>query len=346
MSGAAEERGPFAASPRGRALILLVVGVVVILALLYIVLPAIAGLDETWTRLSRGDPAWLVAGLVLELFSFASYMILFRTVFGPASPRVDWAASYRITMAGVVATRLLAIAGAGGIALTAWALRRLGVAAREATARMATFFVVLYGVYMAALLLGGLGLRTGLLPGRAPEGLTVIPAAFAAVVIAVALASAWLFDDIEGVFGKRPTRTRGTVRRFLAAVPATLSSGVKGGIELLRRRELGLLGAIGWWAFDIAVLWACLEAFGAGPSAAVVVTAYFVGTMANVLPVPGGIGAVDGGLIGALIGFGVDGGAAIVGVLSYRAFSFWLPIVPGTIAYVQLLRTESSAATT
>lgn len=64
---------------------------------------------------------------------------------------------------------------------------------------------------------------------------------------------------------------------------------------------------------------------------------------ANTLPIPGGIGAVDGGMIGALIGFGVDGGLALVAVLSYRAFSFWLPTVPGVIAYVQLLREPSHA---
>ena len=91
------------------------------------------------------------------------------------------------------------------------------------------------------------------------------------------------------------------------------------------------------------MLWASLHAFGEAPSAAVVVMAYFVGMLANALPIPGGIGAVDGGMIAALIGFGVAGGLAIVGVLAYRAFAFWLPIIPGTIAYVQLLRTRSAA---
>ena len=74
---------------------------------------------------------------------------------------------------------------------------------------------------------------------------------------------------------------------------------------------------------------------------------YFVGMAANVLPVPGGIGAVDGGMIAALVGFGVPAGPALVGVLSYRALAFWLPIVPGAVAYVQLLRDRpGSAATT
>lgn len=53
--------------------------------------------------------------------------------------------SYWITMAGVVASRLLALAGAGGIAVTAWALRRIGMRGRDITARMAAFFTLLYG---------------------------------------------------------------------------------------------------------------------------------------------------------------------------------------------------------
>ena len=102
-----------------------------------------------------------------------------------------------------------------------------------------------------------------------------------------------------------------------------------------------LLGAVAWWTFDIAVLWACLKAFGGAPPVAVVVTAYFVGMLGNLLPLPGGVGGVDGGMIAALIGFGVDEGLAIVGVLVYRGFAFWLPIVPGAVAYVQLVRTVS-----
>ena len=67
--------------------------------------------------------------------------------------------------------------------------------------------------------------------------------------------------------------------------------------------------------------------------------AYFVGFLGNLLPLPGGIGGVDGGMIGALVGFGVDGGLAVVAVLVYRAFTFWLPLVPGVIAFLRLRAT-------
>jgi uncharacterized protein (TIRG00374 family) len=61
--------------------------------------------------------------------------------------------------------------------------------------------------------------------------------------------------------------------------------------------------------------------------------------LGNLLPLPGGVGGVEGGMIGALIAFGVPGGLAVVSVLTYRAIAFWLPTVPGVIAYLQLRHT-------
>jgi uncharacterized protein (TIRG00374 family) len=108
---------------------------------------------------------------------------------------------------------------------------------------------------------------------------------------------------------------------------------------MLRTRDPALLGALAWWGFDIAVLWACMRAFGDPPPVAVLVMAYFTGMLGNLLPLPGGLGGVEGGMIGALIAFGVPGGLAVVSVLTYRAFAFWLPTVPGVLAYLQLRRT-------
>jgi len=88
------------------------------------------------------------------------------------------------------------------------------------------------------------------------------------------------------------------------------------------------------------VLWACFHAFGdETPPIAVIVMSYYVGQIANVLPLPGGIGGVEGGMIGAFIAFDVSTGLAVVAVLAYRAFAFWLPTIPGAIAYLQLRRT-------
>ena len=131
----------------------------------------------------------------------------------------------------------------------------------------------------------------------------------------------------------RPGESR--LRRWLSPV----GDGVRDARRLIRRGNPGLLGAIMWWAFDIAALWASFEAFGDSPAVGILVVGYFVGMLANTLPLPGGVGSVDGGMIGAFVAFGVDPAAAIVAVLAYRFFAFWLPIVPGALAFGSLRRT-------
>ena len=271
-------------------------------------------------------------------------MALFRTVFVRSrTSRIDWRASYEITMAGLAATRLFAAAGSGGIALTVWALRRAGLERRAVAAQMVVFMTLLYGVYMVALVLFGVGLRTGLLPGGGGFAITILPAIFGGAVIALVLAFTLLPVDFEGRLAAWAARRNehGRAARIVARVltlPALVASGVRGALAVARSRDPLALGALAWWGFDIATLWASFRAFGAAPAFSVVVMAYFVGMLANVLPLPGGIGGVDGGMIGAFIAFGVGTPIAVVAVLVYRAFAFWLPTVPGAIAYIQLRR--------
>jgi putative heme transporter len=315
--------------------------VVSAIAFLYFVLPKLTGLRATWDKLDQGDPIWLVAAALLELFSFAGYMMLFRAVFVRGDSRIGWSESYQITMAGVAATRLFAAAGSGGVALTAWALRRSGMERRVVACRMVAFMVLLYAVYMGALVIDGILLRTGILHGGGGFAITVIPAIFGVASILATLAISLLPQDVERRLerwaqgGRRGAKI---VAKVLKA-PALAGSGVRTAISMIRDRELGVLGAVAWWGFDVATLWAAFHAFGTAPPIGVIVMAYFVGMLANVLPIPGGIGGVDGGMIGALIAFGVDGGLAVVAVLVYRGFAFWLPTFPGAVAYFQLRRT-------
>ena len=108
---------------RGR-LLASVLFVVSTAAFLYFVLPKLLGLQETWNRIQSGNAWWLALAALLEVFSFMGYITLFRAVFVRGRSQIDWRESYEITMAGLAATRLFASAGAGGVALTAWALRR------------------------------------------------------------------------------------------------------------------------------------------------------------------------------------------------------------------------------
>jgi uncharacterized membrane protein YbhN (UPF0104 family) len=312
-----------------------------IVGFLYFVLPRLTGIGRTVHRIERGDSWWIAAGVLLEVASFAGYVVLFRSVFLTGTSRIGWRVSYQITMAGLVATRLFAAAGAGGVALTAWALRRSGMEARLVACRMVAFMVLLYVIYAGSLLIAGIGLGIGLFPGGGSFAITIVPAMVAGLLFALAGAVALLPGDIERRLQRRAAGS-GRLAHWIAraaTVPALAADGVRTAIELMRGRDPGLLGALAWWGFDISVLWAMFHAFGSPPPFTVIWMAYFVGTLGNLLPLPGGLGGVEGGMIGAFAAFGVDVNLSVLAVLSYRGISFWLPTVPGAIAYFQLRRT-------
>jgi putative heme transporter len=331
-----------------RRIVASLIFVVAIVAFLYFALPKLVGsgsghesLTDSFKHLRDGNAWWLGGAAILEILSFCGYIALFRAVFVHRTSRIGWKVSYEITMAGLAATRLFAAAGAGGIALTAWALRRSGMERRLVASRMIAFNVLLYVVYMGVLVIDGVGLYVGAWPGRHPFAITIVPAIFGASVIIIFLCVSLLprdFDRLVASRSKGEGKTHGLARR-LATVPSAAATGIRTAIALVRSGDPGLLGAVAWWGFDIATLWACFHAFGYSPPKGVIVMAYFVGWIANVLPLPGGIGGVEGGLIGALTAFGVNLQSAVVAVLAYRAFSFWLPTIPGAIAYFQLRRT-------
>src|SRR5579875_2429671 len=319
---------------RRSLLALLTIGVVLIF--IFAVLPQLAGFGKSLHRLRYGNKVWLAGGVGLECISLFGYMALLRLMFSCGGVRVGWGSSYQITLAGAVATKLLAAGGAGGIALTVWALLAAGLSAKSVARRMTSFELLLYGVFMLALVIFGGGLAVGLFPGNAPQALTVVPAIFGAVVIALAVSMGFSADKAARWLTRLSQRRHGSLFRKLATIPGTLHGVVEASIEVLRNPSPGLFGAIVYWAFDIATLWACFRAFGAAPPIAVVVLAYYVGQLANALPIPGGIGGVEGGMIGSFIAFGVNGSTAVLAVLAYRIISFWLPILPGSIAYLQL----------
>lgn len=324
-----------------RQAVLFGVFVIAVVAFLYFGLPRLAGLDETLERVREGDPWWLFVCLVFEVLSFGGYIWLFRAVYVHGNTRIDWKASYEITMAGLAATRLFAAAGAGGAALTAWALRRSGMRARTIASRMVAQYALLYGVYMLAMIIAGMGMWFGIFAGSDDFALTVVPAIFGVIVLTLALGCTLIPGQIDRRLA-RWAQGSGRWTQLVAQaskVPAAVGDGVREALRLARAGEWGVLGAVIWWLFDILTLWAAFHAFGEPPPFFALVMAYYVGMLANLLPLPGGIGGVDGGMIGALIAFGVEPSLAVVSVLTYRAFSFWLPTIPGGIAYLQLRKT-------
>jgi uncharacterized protein (TIRG00374 family) len=332
-----------------RKLLLGVLGVIVIVVAIYVLIPKILGTGEALARIDNATWYWVLAAVGFNILAFAAYVALFRgvlsgTVEDDVHRRLGLRASYQITMAGLAATRVFSAAGAGGIALTYWALRKAGMPRRRSACRMVAFLTLTYLVYTAALVIFGVLLRTGVLPGNDPFGGTVVPAVVAAIVMALFTLIALIPHDIERRiqrFGQGYRHTRFLTR--LASGPATIASGVRTAIAYLGRPRRGALavgGAVGFWAANIGVLWASFEAFGGNVPFAVLVQGFFVGMAANLIPSPaGGVGSVDAGMIGAFLLFDVPSQAVFPAVLTYRIIAFWLPIPPGIVAFFGLRKT-------
>ena len=324
-----------------RSMWLFALFVVTALAFLYFVLPQLGGVKHTWDRLNEGNSWWIAVAVLLQVAAMASYIAIFHGVHVPPGSKITFRESYLITMAGLAATRLFAAGGAGGVAVTAWALRHSGMRRREVAERMIAFLVLLYGAYMIALIVCGVGLYTHLFAGPAPFAITIGPAIVASAAILATLAVAFVPPDLE----RRLSGSAGADRapahwlRSIATGSASMSGGVRYAGRKLRHPDWAMVGTVAWWALNICVLYAAFRAFGHAPPTAVLVEAFFVGMLANLLPLPGGIGGVDGGMIGAFVAFGVSGSLALIAVLVYRLMSFWLPSIPGAIAYFQLRRT-------
>src|SRR3954452_12886215 len=140
-------------------------------------------------RAVEANPLWVVAGVAFEVLSFGGYVLLLWHVAGRDAKRLGFRESYQVTMAGLVATRLLPTAGMGGAALTLWSLQRAGHRGRDGARTLLTFLVILYSVFLGTILVVGALTAFGVLDASGPLALSAVPAGLAGVAIVTAL---WL----------------------------------------------------------------------------------------------------------------------------------------------------------
>ena len=294
-------------------------------------------------RALDADPRWIAGAIVFELLSFVGYVVLLWLVGRRATRRLGLRESTEVSLGGAAATRLLPTGGVGGAALTIWAFRRAGLDSQAATRTLLAFLFVLYSVFLASIAVAGGLLALGIAPGGGPLALTAIPAIGAVLVMAGALALAARHPAREDrVTAAAPGASRlARARAALNHVPAAVNGAVRDAVMLVRSGDPRLLGAVAWWAFDAAVMWSMLHALGAPPSLAVIVLAYFVGQVANTVPIPG---AASGGMVGVLLAFGVEADLALASVLAYRSVAIWLPAPLGLVALGGLHKTFASWA--
>jgi uncharacterized membrane protein YbhN (UPF0104 family) len=219
---------------------------------------------------------------------------------------MSWRVSSEIGLSELGANALIPTGGAGGLALGAWALRRTGMDARRIARRSVAFFLLTSVPNVLGVIVLGLGLAAGIFEGETRLVLTLLPALVAIAAIVVTIGSGrWAARARE-----RLAERHGTDARRVIALGA-LSEGVDESLALLRHPSFWMLSALlGYLAFDVMVLWATFHAFGPAPPLSIIWIAYLIGELGGLIPIPGGLGGVDLGLVGMLVLYHVPVGEA------------------------------------
>jgi uncharacterized membrane protein YbhN (UPF0104 family) len=311
-------------SSRLRHSLLVLAAVAVVVVAVVVLAPGLASLRE---RFAGAEPGWLVVAAGLQVLSCASYVLVFRAVF---CQRMSWRTSTEIGLSELAANSILSVGGAGGLALGAWILRRGGVAVGHIARRTVAFFLLTSLANVGFLILGGVALATGALSGAPSVLYGIVPALGGVLLVSLALGA----RSTAGRLAQRTQRDR------VARVFRVVGEGVDEALALLRAYEpLIILGAAGYMLFDVAMLGVCFAAFGNDvPPVGVLLLAYIIGQLGSLIPLPGGIGGVDGALIGTLVIYGVDVTDAAVAVIAYRGLLLSIPALLGLPALAVLRR--------
>jgi uncharacterized membrane protein YbhN (UPF0104 family) len=310
--------------------------VVALLGVLALVAVLAPGLGDVRDRLREASPGWLAIAVVLEVLSALSYVLMFRPVFCSVMP---WRSAAEVGLAEVGTGSIVPASGAGGIALGAWVLSHAGMSRPTIARRSVAFLLLKSSVNFAAVTVVGLLVFLGILGPRQSVWLTLLPAVLAAGAIALVV----LIGRLPA--GPPPSAEDGRLRRLWAQARAALVTGVAEAGVLLRRHDpLLIIGIVGYWAWDNLALWASFHAVGYTPGAGVLLLGYLIGQLGGLLPIPGGIGGIDGGLIGTFVVFGAPASATAAAVLAYRFILFWIPLLLGAAAFVSLRKSMARPA--
>jgi len=304
----------------------------------YAVLPQIVRARHAVSSVTGGSLWLLAVALLLEAASLGSYTALTQATV-PVRHRVRWRTQLAMDLTGLAASHSLPGGGATASALRyrLMTTRRIprSVALSTAAVEMTFSDLALLFTYCTGVALA--------LPQTRTHPVYVLTATLGVLLIGATGIGSWVLarsrpgshvaERSEPLQSPRLQRWARRWRSLVGEIRAFLSDH--------DRRNVALLFALANWALDAAALWTCMAAYGERLAPGLLLTAYGAANLLGLLPVtPGGLGVIEGVLMPALVVFGVGGGAAVLGVLSWRVLQFWLPIPVGGAAYVVLRVTD------
>ena len=276
---------------------------------------AVPALRPVVREIREMNAVWITAAVALELASCLSFVVIFRLFFERVAAPDARALAWTSMASGV----LLPGGGVGGLAIGGWLMRLAGTPTAVIVRRSSALFFLTSAVNGAAIMGAGLLLVAGA-AGPHDFRRAALPLLVAGAITAAIAAAPWI------------AQRRGAAAPWLDGVVA----GIRDARRAARHPSWRLGGALGYLAFDIAVLWATFSAVGHPPPVPALTLAYAIGYVANALPVPGGAGVLDAGLVGALVLYGAPPLHAAAAVLVYHAIALWVPALGGLFAYARL----------
>jgi uncharacterized membrane protein YbhN (UPF0104 family) len=300
----------------------------VLLVLLGAVVVVIAGIvPGSGQRLRHASAGWIGVQLIVEVIACSTYAVLFHGVFSDGEYRIGQVRAAQIAL-GELGAFVIVPTGAGGPALRIWALMRSGMPFRTVMTRSVIHAVIFNLPYILAAILLGISVALGFGPGHAPLAVALAPLGLVIAAGTFAVA-ATRFARTRRAQPRERWRRLG--RDAIQAIPA----GLRELPARLRRPGL-VLGAVGYWSGDCAVLVFAFHAAHGSAPVGVIVLAYMLGQLGNALPLPGGVGGVEPILLGVLTASGVNPGLGAAAVILYRFVSLGVQAVAGAIAAATL----------
>ena len=295
---------------------------------LILAVPGLHGVAHTLAHMQLG---WIAAAIALEILSCLGYVLAFLQVFETAPLRFGG----RVALTELAFGTAVSLGGAGSVAVGAWLLIERGAPPARVAERSVVLFLVTSAVNVITMTVVGLALFLGILPGPDNPLLSAVPAAVGIAVLAFFFA----LPRLSEIAAAR--RAPGRIQRLLE----TTAESVRDTRDLLLKPDWRIVGAFAYLWCDIAVLAVCFAATGHSPPLAAIVLAYQIGYLSNLIPIPGGIGILDGSMIGMLVLYGVAATPAAAATLVYHAIALWIPAMWGTAAFLILRRTRHQPLT-
>jgi uncharacterized protein (TIRG00374 family) len=317
---------------------------------LYLVAPSLLTMFGAWPQLADVEVRWFVALAFLQLCSFAALWWLVRIALAPASrgepaidgqaraevPHLSWGTTATAQLAGNAASKVVPGGAATGGVLQARILIGAGQPSASVVSGLTAVSLLGTAVLLLLPVLTIPALIIGPPPARQLQLGLVVSVIIAAVIVAVGV-TALTRPRVVGIVGRG-------IGRIVHVVRPSVTSETLAGMLLAQRDRIAAAFQTHWWRatfaaaanrmFDYAALVAALVAFDAHVRPAEVLLAYVVAQAFAIVPItPGGVGFVDAGLTTLLVLVGVPADTALIGVLLYRLFSFWLPIPVGAIVW-------------